>query len=73
MRDTVRTTFAVPSIDCASCARSIQAALGAVEGIREVDVDISARQVNVDYDAGRLDEAGIRDALEGAGFAVGEP
>jgi copper chaperone CopZ len=57
----------VPSIDCSGCARSIQAALGAVEGISDFDVDVAARRIRVDYDNRRLDEADIRDALEGPG------
>ena len=66
------TTFSVPTIDCESCARSIKGALGRIEGIGPVDVDIPAKRVHVQYDPSRLDEQQLREVVEGAGFATEE-
>ena len=49
------TVLNVPDISCAHCERTITSALSRVEGIRAVHVDIPARQVRVDYDAGTVD------------------
>lgn len=41
-----------------------------MEGVSAVEVDVRARRVRVPYEVDRLDEARVREALEGAGFAV---
>ena len=44
------TILNVPDISCEHCERTITTALSPVEGVRDVRVDIPARQVRVDYD-----------------------
>jgi copper chaperone len=45
------TILTVPDISCEHCERTITGALGPVEGVKAVAVDIPAKQVRVDYDA----------------------
>jgi copper chaperone len=40
----------VPDISCEHCEHTITTALSPVEGVREVKVDIPAKQVHVTYD-----------------------
>ena len=44
------TVLTVPDISCEHCERAISGALQPVEGVQSVNVDISGRQVRVDYD-----------------------
>jgi len=44
------TVLTVPDISCEHCERAITGALQPVEGVQSVNVDISGRQVRVDYD-----------------------
>ena len=44
------TVLTVPDISCEHCERAFTGALQPVEGVKSVNVDISGRQVRVDYD-----------------------
>ncbi len=44
----------VPDISCEHCERTITGALTPLEGVRDVNVDIAAKQVRVDYDDGTV-------------------
>ncbi len=48
-------TLNVPDISCEHCQRTITNALGPVEGVRTVTVDIPSKQVNVEYDQAKVD------------------
>lgn len=50
-----KTTLSVPDISCEHCERTITEALTPLEGVRDVKVDIPAKQVNVDYDESTVD------------------
>jgi cytochrome c biogenesis protein CcdA/copper chaperone CopZ len=67
-----RVIYAVPNIDCASCARAIQSGLKDVGGIRRVDVDIDEKMVGVAFDANQITTQAIRDHLGEIGFPPGE-
>jgi copper chaperone CopZ len=55
-------------IECEGCANSIQRALGKLEGVQSVEVDIEGKNVTVQYAAAQTSEAAIRERLEQAGF-----
>ncbi len=48
-------TLNVPDISCEHCQRTITNALGPVEGVRTVNVDIPSKQVNIEYDEAKVD------------------
>ena len=45
--------LSVPDISCEHCERAVKNALGSVEGIQQVDVDIPGKTVEVRYDRER--------------------
>jgi cytochrome c biogenesis protein CcdA/copper chaperone CopZ len=65
-------TYAVPNIDCESCARAIQGGLKDVAGIRQVEVNVGEKRVAVEYDPGQITSEAVRDQLEESGFPPGE-
>jgi copper chaperone CopZ len=60
-----------PAIHCEGCANSIKRSLGKLPGVQEVEVDISGKNVRVNFDATQTSEDAIRTRLEAAGFPVG--
>jgi copper chaperone CopZ len=62
--------YRVPEVHCGACERSIRNALGRLDGIRRVEVDLERREVRVEYDADRTDAAAVRARIERAGFGV---
>lgn len=57
--------FTIPGMTCGGCAASVRKALGAVEGVESVAIDLPSRSVEV---AGRPVPAAIARALAAAGF-----
>ena len=64
------TTLHAPDIECEGCANSIKRALGRLNGVELVDVDINAKDVKVQFNAGLVDQTKIVLVLDQAGFPV---
>lgn len=60
--------FQAPDIECEGCARAIRKALGRVEGIAHVAVDVAAKTVSVAYDEALVSAESLQMRLEHAGF-----
>lgn len=57
-------TLNIPDITCDHCERTITTALKPLEGVQSVAVDIPAKQVQLEYDAERVDLERIKSILE---------
>ena len=64
------TVLNVPDISCEHCQRTITNALAPVAGIRAVDVDIPAKQVQIDYDDAEVDVEQMKEILEEEDYPV---
>lgn len=64
------TTLSVPDISCEHCERTITEALTPLEGVRDVKVDIPAKQVSVDYDEGTVDVNKFKAVLQEEDYPV---
>ncbi len=62
-------TLSVPDIVCGGCASSIKKALGNLEGVERVEVDVNAKRVMVEYGATATREK-IAAALDKAGYTA---
>lgn len=67
--DNQTTTVTAPEIVCGGCASSIKKALGNVEGVAEVDVDVATKKVTVNHSE-TVSREKIVDALDRAGYSV---
>jgi copper chaperone CopZ len=57
-----------PDISCEGCAGAIQRALGRLEGIRSVRVDVAGKGVEVEYEEAAVTPAAILERLSRAGY-----
>jgi copper chaperone CopZ len=62
------TVFSAPDIMCGGCAASIEKALGGVEGISSVQVDVDAKAVAVTHDGALVSPEAVITRLEHIGF-----
>jgi copper chaperone len=62
--------LSVPEISCAACKTAIEGALGPLDGVRTVVVDIAGRRVSVDFDEALIGHDALVAAIENQGFAV---
>ncbi len=59
-------TYTVPGMTCGHCVAAVDAEVRGVPGVTDVSVDLDAKLVVVT--ATSLDDAGIRAAIDEAGF-----
>ena len=63
-------TYKVPDVSCNHCKRAIESAVGAMEGVEKVEVDVEKKTVDVSFDEARVSEGAVLDALAGEGYPV---
>jgi P-type Cu+ transporter len=64
--------FPVTGMTCASCVRRVEKALGRVEGVEDVSVNLATEKARVSADPSVVGGDELRAAVEGAGYGVGE-
>lgn len=60
----------VPALDCASCAGTVETAVGKLPGIGGVTADAVAGRVAVDCEPAYMSEAQLRSTITAAGYNV---
>jgi len=70
--DTETETLSVPSMDCSSCAGTVESALGRIEGVLDYDARPASGRVVVTYDPGRATRGDVVAGVENAGYEVVE-
>lgn len=67
---TITREWPIAGMDCADCASHVQAALCALSGVESASVLLASEKAVVRLDPTRVDDAAIRKAVEGAGYAI---
>ena len=60
----------VDGITCEHCVDTIKEAVGILDGVFSVDVDIEKKQVVVEFDGKKAKPEDLIDKIEGVGFKV---
>lgn len=68
-KSSVTTKITAPDIVCGGCATAIKNALGKIDGVAAVDVNVDTKDVTVEHDDALTRER-IEDILDNAGFPV---
>ncbi|HFI0303090.1 TPA: heavy metal translocating P-type ATPase [Streptococcus suis] len=68
VRNLITETYAIEGMTCASCAMTVEKALGKLAGMEEVAVNLATEKATMTYDKDRLDAAAILSAVEQAGY-----
>jgi len=63
----VNTTYQVQGMTCGHCVSAVSAEVGAIAGVRDVQVDLAAGRVTVNSEL-PLDPAAVRAAVDEAGY-----
>jgi copper chaperone CopZ len=61
-------TLKVPRIHCSGCVNTVTRALQRLPGVQQVEASDVSKQVTVQFDPARVDEATIRSTLAGVGY-----
>ena len=65
-----RALLEVPAISCSHCKATIERAVGGVDGVKNVAVDVNARLVTVDFDADSVSLEAVEATIAGEGYDV---
>ncbi|WP_232701756.1 heavy metal translocating P-type ATPase [Halobacterium wangiae] len=68
--DATVVAFSVPDMDCPSCAGKVENSVQGLDGIEDVDTQITTGKLTVTYDPERTDEDALVAAVEAAGYEV---
>lgn len=64
----MKKTLLVEGMSCGHCEKSVKNALGELEGVKNVNVDLGTKKVEVEGE--NLVDSTIKDAIEEAGYDV---
>ena len=67
--DTEKINLKLSGMSCASCASSIESAIGNVPGVAQCNVNFGAEQAAIEYDPRRTSIQKIQDAVKEAGYS----
>ncbi|SCG64414.1 heavy-metal-associated domain-containing protein [Micromonospora coxensis] len=67
----VTTTYQVKGMTCGHCVNSVSTEVGAIQGVRDVQVDLATGQVTVTSES-PLDTDSVRAAVDEAGYDLVE-
>ncbi len=60
----------VPEVHCGHCKTSLEGAVGALEGVSDVDVAVADATISVTYDEAEIEIGSIKNTIEEQGYAV---
>lgn len=63
-----RLVASIPSMDCSSCALTIQRKVADLAGVESADINYPTKLAEITYDPTKIDEARILEAIESTGF-----
>lgn len=63
--------LSVPEVTCQHCVSAIEGAVGALDGVQSVSVNLDRKDVTVVYDDARPIHDSIVTAITGEGYQVG--
>jgi Cu+-exporting ATPase len=66
-------TLPVRGMHCAACVGKVERALTGVPGVDEAAVNLATERATIAYDPARADLARLREAVEAAGYELGDP
>ncbi len=63
-------TLNVEGMSCSHCENSVKKAVGALEGVESVAVDLKGNKVTIEFDAQKVSVDTIKDTIEDQGYDV---
>jgi copper chaperone len=64
------TTLVAPDISCEHCQHAIEGAVGKMEGVSSVNVDIPTKSVHINYDPQKVTLDKIEAVLDEEGYTI---
>jgi copper chaperone len=66
----VQEVLSVPDVSCNHCVSAIEGAVGGLQGVQSVTVDLDRKDVAIRFDDGQVAREDIVTAIQGEGYEV---
>jgi copper chaperone CopZ len=66
----VKETYPVIGMSCASCVRKIETVLNKTEGVIEASVNFATEKLTIEYDNSRIDLKKIEEIIKSIGYEL---
>lgn len=63
-------TLNVNGMSCEHCVKAVKGAVGELNGVDSVNVDLKGKKVTIEFDSEKVTAAQIKDAIEDQGYDV---
>jgi copper chaperone len=63
--------LSVPEVTCEHCVNALEGAVGALDGVDRVKVDLDRKDITIDFDDARVGHESFVSAITGEGYQVG--
>ena len=70
MMAATRAILEVPEVSCSHCKAALEGAVGAVDGVRRVVVDVGEKSVTIDFDADKVSLDALEAVMLEEGYEV---
>ncbi len=64
----IEKSFKINGMTCAACVRAVEKAVGKLEGIDKVNVNIATEKMTVSYDEDKINQEDIIEGVNKAGY-----
>lgn len=65
-----KTILRVEGMSCSHCENAIKKSVGALDGVRTVEVDLKGKTVTVEYESSKVSPDRIKNEIEDQGYEV---
>ncbi|NQJ70616.1 heavy metal translocating P-type ATPase [Streptococcus suis] len=73
VRNLITETYAIEGMTCASCAMTVEKALGKLEGVEEISVNLATERATLRYNRDLQNPTSLEKAVEEAGYQLIRP
>lgn len=60
----------VNGMSCGHCKAAVETALNKIDGVKDVSVDLAAKQVSIKYEASKVEIDQIKETIDNQGYEV---
>ena len=66
----IKTTVKVGGMSCGHCANTVVEAVGGLDGVNGVEVDLEAKTVTIEHDPNKADIEAVKAEIEDQGYDI---